>query len=63
MNYELRELRIRIWERKKNIDREDDDPKHFQADIIGPDFDHHGIGETPASALVEAALHWRKMGR
>ena len=35
----------------------------FQADIIGPGFDHHGIASTAPEALINAAVHWLKHGK
>jgi len=40
----------------------DNSPKPWQADIIGDGFDHHGLGETPQVALMNATMHWQKHG-
>lgn len=34
------------------------DDKPYRADIIGDGFDHHGIADNPAEALLLAAQHW-----
>ena len=52
-------VKIRVWERVAVKGRLEDDPLRFQADILGDGFDHHGLGTTPARALIAAAMHWR----
>lgn len=53
--------RITIWERKPDHHRLKSDPMHYQADIVLPGgADHHGVGRSPADALLQAALHWYK---
>ncbi len=44
---------VRVYKRSAPLLGEE-----YQADIVGADSDHHGVGATPAKALFEAALHW-----
>lgn len=38
--------------------RYEDDPEPYRAHIYAATSDHHGLGSSPAEALMNAATHW-----
>lgn len=56
-------LRIEVYERDPARVKLEGRHTKFQADIIGPGFDHHGIASTAPEALINAAVHWLKHGK
>lgn len=52
------DIRIEVYERDASRVKLEGGHTKFQADIIGPGFNHHGIAATPQEALLHAAGHW-----
>lgn len=51
---------VDVFDRRKAMGKPESEPAEYQADIIVDGRDHHGIGATPAEALLNAARHWYK---
>ena len=49
---------VNVWRRVAGEDRHELDPREYQADIYFGGADYHGLGNTQAEALLNAAEFW-----